>query len=77
MARDYERNLGFISLPDLPEEVYIAGAIVVTLDEAGTYGTHFVSEDIDELPPVDVQLDLGASVSTAWAAAALAPKDQS
>lgn len=74
--RNCERNAGFISLHDLPEEVFVAGAIIVTIDEHGHYGTRFVSEDIDELPPADVQLDLGVSIATAWQAAALAPKEQ-
>jgi hypothetical protein len=75
--RDCTQNQGFISLPELPEEVFIAGAIIVTMTPEGKYGTHFVSESIDELPSPAVQLDLGVAVADAWQVAALTPQDES
>lgn len=73
--RDCSRNAGFVSLHDTPEEVYIAGVIVVTYDEHGNYGTRFEAESLDELPPPEVQLDLGQSIASAWAAASIASSE--
>lgn len=70
--RNSELNQGFVALPDVAEEVVIAGVIVVTMNQDGTFGTHFKAEDLDEIPPVEVQLDLGSTIAAAWAAASIA-----
>jgi hypothetical protein len=75
LARDCTRNAGFVSLAEVPEDLFIAGVIVVTMTEDGHFGTRFVSEDIDELPNIEVQLDLGSTVAAAWAAASTAEAD--
>lgn len=77
MSRDCSHNAGFIALPTVPEDVFVAGVIVVTMTQDGTYGTHFVAESIDELPDVSTQLDLGAAIAEAWTVAALTPQDES
>jgi hypothetical protein len=67
--RSCDRNAGFLSLTQIPEELYIAGAIIVTLDEDGNPGVHFVAESLDEVPIPEVQAELGALVTQAWSLA--------
>jgi hypothetical protein len=64
--RSYEMNAGYLNLPDIPDDRYIAGAIIVTIDEEGEYRTHFVAESLDEVPHEDVQETLGRWVAHAW-----------
>lgn len=77
MTRDCTRNAGYVSTSDVSEDVYVMGAIVVTMTEDGRFGTHFVSEDMTEMPDVETQLDLGSTVAAAWAAASTAEADAS
>lgn len=69
--RDCSRNQGFVALGDVPEEVWVAGVIVVVMNEDGSFGTRFQAEDLDELPATEVQMDLGKAVAEAWATAQL------
>lgn len=67
--RDCTMNAGFVSLADVPEDVFIAGVIVVTQTKEGFFGTQFVAVDVDEIPTTEAQLDLGSRIAAAWAAA--------
>lgn len=68
--RDCTKNAGVIPASSIPEDVYIAGAIVVTMAEDGrTYGTHFIPVSLDELPDPEVQEILASTITTAWALA--------
>lgn len=70
-TRDCSHNAGFISLAAIPVEEYVAGVIVVTIDDDGEYGTHFIPESLDEVPDPEVQKELGKLVTQAWATANL------
>lgn len=65
--RDCSRNAGFISAPEIPEDLWVAGAIIITLDENANYGFRFVAESMDEVPSPEVQETIGR-----WAAQAFA-----
>jgi hypothetical protein len=64
--RSYDRNAGYLNLPHLPDDLFIAGAIIVTLNEDGELGATFVAESIDDVPAPEVQEELSALVRQAW-----------
>lgn len=64
--RSYDRNAGMITFPDLPDDVWVAGAILVTMDEEGRYSAVFRAESLDETPIVEVQEELGAMIAQSW-----------
>jgi hypothetical protein len=67
MARAIDRNIALIALgQDFPDDVFIAGVIVVTLDQDGNYGTVFKAESLDDLPIPELQEELGHHITTAW-----------
>lgn len=69
MQRSYERNLGMISTPEVPEDKWIAGVVVVTMDEEGKFSTIFKAESLDDVPTPEVQEALDGMISQAWAMA--------
>lgn len=64
--RDCSRNAGVLSTYDVPEDLYIAGYVLVTLDEDGNYGFMFRNESLDEVPSPDVQETLGRWLAQAY-----------
>lgn len=67
--RAYDRNAGFVSLPDIPDDQYIAGVVVVLMDENGEYTAVFKPESLDATPIPEVQEALGPLITQAWAMA--------
>ncbi|QNJ55560.1 hypothetical protein SEA_PHINKY_69 [Microbacterium phage Phinky] len=59
MARDTTKNAGFLSLDMIPEDVTVVGAVIVTMDEAGNYGSILIPESLDALPTPEVQEIVG------------------
>lgn len=64
--RDCTKNAGFLSLNDLPEDVYVLGAVIVTMDEDGNYGLAYRSESFDNVPIPEVQESLSPLIIQAW-----------
>lgn len=64
--RRVDRNAGFLSTSDVPDDVYIAGYVLVTLDESGEYGFIFRPESLDEVPSQEVQETLGRWLAQAF-----------
>ena len=55
-TRRFDRNAGFISVADtIPDDVMIVGAVIVTMDEAGNYGSVYLPESRDHVPAPEVQ----------------------
>ena len=64
--RDCTRNAGYLSTTQVAEDLYVAGAIIVTVTEGGELGVQFIAESLDEVPIPEVQEALGQMVTTAW-----------
>lgn len=65
--RRFDRNAGFISLVDtIPDDLMIVGAVIVTIDEAGNYGTTYIPESLDAVPAPEVQETQGGLVAQAF-----------
>ncbi len=65
--RRFDRNNGFISLADtIPDDVYIVGAVIVTLDEAGNYASTYIPETLDEIPAPEVREHQGPQIAEAF-----------
>lgn len=55
-TRRFDRNAGFISVADtIPDDVMIVGAVIVTMDDAGNYGSVYLPESLDHVPAPEVQ----------------------
>lgn len=67
--RAYDKNVGFISLPEVPDNVFIAGAIIVMIDEEGEYNVAFRAESLDKVPSEELQQEIASIVRSAWAIA--------
>ncbi|UDL15439.1 hypothetical protein SEA_PEPE25_64 [Microbacterium phage Pepe25] len=67
--RSYERNAGYISLTDIPDDKYIVGAVIVLMDEHGEYSTVFVNESLDSVPAPEVQGEIGPWVAQSFSLA--------
>lgn len=66
-TRRFDRNAGFISVADtIPGDVMIVGAVIVTIDEAGNYGTTYIPESLDAVPTPEVQETQGAFIAQAF-----------
>lgn len=65
--RDYSHNLGFLSLPTIPDDVYIVGAAVVVSDDDGRYRTICIAgNELTALPHDDVQEGVGGMLADAF-----------
>ena len=64
--RSYERNAGFMSLPQIPDDKAIVGAVIVMMDDAGEYSSVWVPESLDGVPPSEVREVAGGYVATAF-----------
>jgi hypothetical protein len=71
--RRYDRNVGYLELPLIPDDKFIAGAIVILSDEEGELSTQFVAESLDMVPDVKQQEEITATVTEAWREANLHP----
>lgn len=60
------RNLGVIAVPEVPKDRWIAGAILVTIDEDGNYSFAFHSQSAEHLPAIEIREELGALAAHAW-----------
>lgn len=70
--RRFDRNAGFISVADsIPDDVTIVGAVIVTMDDAGNYGSTYIRESLDHVPTAEVQELQGAFVAQAFETANL------
>jgi hypothetical protein len=67
--RSYERNAGYVDLPQIPDDVWIAGVIVVTMDADENFSTVFVPESLDDVPIPEVQQELGQLIVQSWSMA--------
>lgn len=68
-SRDYSRNLGLISLNEIPDDKWIAGAIIVLLDKDGNYTTVFKAQSLEHLPAPEIQEEIRSIVTHSWAVA--------
>lgn len=67
MARATDKNNALIRLGlGFPDDVFIAGVIIVTYDNDGQYGTHFKAESLDSVPGPELQEQLSRNITTAW-----------
>ncbi len=64
--RRYDRNVGHVDVPQVPDDLWIAGVIVVTMDEDEKFSTVFVPDSLDEVPIPEIQQELGALIAQAW-----------
>lgn len=64
--RTYDRNAGFVSLPQIPDDKFIVGVIVIMTDEDGNYSTEFIPESLVEVPSPEVQETLGGMAAQAF-----------
>ena len=71
--RSYDKNVGYIELPLVPDDKFIAGAIVILSDEEGNLSAQFVAESLDHVPDIDEQQRIAAAVTDAWREANLNP----
>lgn len=71
--RSFDMNVGYLELPLIPDDKFIAGAVIVLMDADGNTSTQFVAESLDHVPDIDVQRELGAAVEQAWQDANLEP----
>lgn len=67
--RNTTRSAGFVSLAEVPEDRWVAGIAVVTLNEEGGYDVIFQAESLDSVPDPEVQEVLGPIIAQAWALA--------
>ncbi|UOW92810.1 hypothetical protein SEA_ROBINROSE_67 [Microbacterium phage RobinRose] len=67
--RSYERNAGYLSLTEIPDDQYIVGAVVVLMDGDGNYSAAFVNESLDSVPDPEVQDEIGPWVTQAFSLA--------
>lgn len=67
--RSYDRNVGYVNVPQVPDDLWIAGVIVVTMDEDENFGTIFVPDSLDETPIPEVQEALGELIVQSWSMA--------
>ncbi|AYB70175.1 hypothetical protein SEA_ONEIAGILLIAN_65 [Microbacterium phage OneinaGillian] len=67
--RSYERNAGYLSLTEIPDDQYIVGAVVVLMDGEGNYSTVYVNESLDSVPDPEVQEVQGPLIATAFSLA--------
>lgn len=67
--RNTTRSAGFVSLAEVPEDRWVAGIAVVTLNEEGGYDVIFQAESLDNVPDPEVQEILGPIIAQAWALA--------
>lgn len=65
-TRSYERNLGYVSCPNVDDHKWIVGAVIVLVDENGEVTTRWQSEDWDWVPDIDHQRRLGVEISHAF-----------
>lgn len=66
MQRSYEKNAGYISLPDIPDDKFIVGAVVILMDDAGEYSSVWVPESLDAVPTNETQEVVGGMAATAF-----------
>lgn len=66
MQRSYEKNAGYISLPDIPDDKFIVGAVIVLMDDAGEYSSVWVPESLDAVPTNETQEVVGGMAATAF-----------
>lgn len=65
--RRFDHNLGMLSLPTIPDDVYIVGAGVVVSDDDGHYRTICVAgNELTTLPHEDVQEGVGGMLADAF-----------
>lgn len=64
--RNYTRNPGMISVPEADDDKWIAGAVIVLLDEDGQFHCRFKNVSIDEMPVPEVQEELASWIKQAW-----------
>lgn len=65
--RSFEHNAGFISLVNhVPDDEYIAGVVVISINDNGDYSSRFIPESLDEVPSPEVQETLGAMIAQAF-----------
>lgn len=65
-GRRYDRNPGLVTLPQIPDDQWIAGVVVVLYDEDGNYTTSYRAVGMDELPTPEVREELGTLITHAW-----------
>jgi len=81
--RNTEYNHGIVLDRDMPDDKYIAGAVVILMDDAGEFTAHFVHQRTmfhwrtAPLPSPEVREDLGSLLATAWNIASLTTTEES
>ncbi|UUG69627.1 hypothetical protein SEA_FRANSOYER_62 [Microbacterium phage Fransoyer] len=65
-SRRYDRNPGFLSLMDIPDDKEIVAAVIVLKDDAGDYSSVMVPVDQDAMPSPETQDLIGGHTATAF-----------
>lgn len=53
--RSFTKNLGFISLMDIPDDKEIVAAVIVMKDDAGEFTSTMVPVDQERMPSAETQ----------------------
>lgn len=69
--RSFTKNLGYLSLDDIPDDKEIVAAVIVLKDEAGEYTSVMVPVDQEQMPSPETQALLGGHTATAFEIASL------
>lgn len=64
--RRYDRNTGYLTMPDLPDDKWVAGVVVILMDDESNYTAEFHPESLDKVPGPELQETLGQMLAGAW-----------
>lgn len=64
--RRYDRNTGYLNMPDIPDDKWVAGIVVILMDDDSKYSTEFRAESLDKVPGPELQETLGQMLAGAW-----------
>ncbi|HLV43702.1 MAG TPA: hypothetical protein VKY39_01995 [Aggregatilineales bacterium] len=63
--RRYDHNTGIITMPEMPDDKWVAGVIAIMLDEDGNYSAVFQSGE-REMPTPEIREEIGSLACHAW-----------
>jgi len=69
--RSFTKNLGYLSLDDIPDDKEIVAAVIVLKDDAGEYTSVMIPVDQEQMPSAETQALIGGHTATAFEIASL------